>query len=225
MILLAFPGKLPIFPRLVSNLTTNPSFPLELPKGDFDAFIFDCDGTLADTMPTHYRAWQTALGPRVADFPEAMFYELGGVPTSRVVEILNERHGYNMPVEETVAVKEKYFLEFSSEIAAIEPVVALAREWHGRKRMAVASGGHRRIVMNTLRALGIAELFDAIVCSEDYLRGKPHPDPFLEAASRLNVVPERCLVFEDTSTGLAAAKAAGMACVLVPPPPRIPTAG
>jgi HAD superfamily hydrolase (TIGR01509 family) len=76
--------------------------------------------------------------------------------------------------------------------------------------------------MNTLRALGIAELFDAIVCSEDYLRGKPHPDPFLEAASRLNVVPERCLVFEDTSTGLAAAKAAGMACVLVPPPPRNP---
>jgi HAD superfamily hydrolase (TIGR01509 family) len=213
-----------IFPALVSNQTAIQSFPLELPKGDFDAFIFDCDGTLADTMPTHYRAWQTALGQRAADFPEAMFYELGGVPTCRIVEILNERHGYSLPVDETVAVKEKYFLEFSSGIAAIEPVVALAREWHGRKRMAVASGGHQRIVMSTLRALGIAGLFDAIVCSEDYLRGKPHPDPFLEAARRLNVVPERCLVFEDTSTGLAAAKAAGMACVLVPPPQRIPGA-
>ena len=219
-ILLAFPGNLRIFRALVTNQTTTMSFPLELPPGDFDAFIFDCDGTLADTMPTHYRAWQTALGERAADFPEAMFYELGGVPTCRIVEILNERHGCSLPVEETVAVKEKLFLEFSSEVTAIEPVVALAREWHGRKPMAVASGGHRRVVMNTLRALGIAGLFDAIVTSEDYSRGKPHPDPFLEAARRLNVAPEHCLVFEDTTTGLQAAKAAGMACVLVPPPPR-----
>ena len=210
---------------LVSQRTNTASFPLELPEGDFAAFIFDCDGTLADTMPTHYRAWQAALGTRVANFPEAMFYELGGVPTCRIVEILNERHGFDMPVEETVATKERLFLEYSSEIAAIEPVVTIAREWHGRKPMAVASGGHRRIVMSTLRALGIADLFDAIVTSEDYLRGKPHPDPFLEAARRLNVIPERCLVFEDTSTGLQAAKAAGMACVLVPPPPRIPSAG
>ena len=223
-IVLAFCENLRIFRALVSQKTNTTSFPLELPEGDFAAFIFDCDGTLADTMPTHYRAWQTALGTRAANFPEAMFYELGGVPTCRIVEILNERHGYDMPVEETVAAKEKLFLEYSSEVAAIEPVVTLAREWHGRKPMAVASGGHRRIVMSTLRALGIAGLFDAIVTSEDYLRGKPHPDPFLEAARRLNVVPERCLVFEDTSTGLAAAKAAGMACVLVPPPPRLPRA-
>ncbi len=210
---------------LVSQRSTTASFPLELPEGDFAAFIFDCDGTLADTMPTHYRAWQAALGERVANFPEAMFYELGGVPTSRIVEILNERHGFDLNVEATVAAKEKHFLEYSSEVAAIEPVVTIAREWHGRKPLAVASGGHRRIVMSTLRALGIADLFAAIVTSEDYLRGKPHPDPFLEAARRLNVVPERCLVFEDTSTGVQAAKAAGMACVLVPPPPRVPTAG
>lgn len=200
---------------------TNPySFPLELPAGDFDAFIFDCDGTLADTMPTHFKAWQIALGKAAADFPEAMFYELGGVPTSRIVEILNERHGYQLPVEETVNQKEGLFLELSEQIAAIEPVVSLAREYHGRKPLAVASGGHRRIVLNTLRALGIVHLFDAIVCSEDYSRGKPHPDPFLEAARRLGVASERCLVFEDTQTGAQAAAAAGMACVLVPQPTR-----
>ncbi len=202
-------------------LETNPSsFPLELPQGDFAAFIFDCDGTLADTMPTHFKAWQIALGKAAADFPEAMFYELGGVPTSRVVEILNERHGYDLPVYETVEHKEGLFLQMSEEIAAIEPVVALAREYHGRLPLAVASGGHRRIVMNTLRALGIANLFDAIVCSEDYSRGKPHPDPFLEAARRLGVAAEKCLVFEDTATGAQAAAAAGMACVLVPQPKR-----
>jgi beta-phosphoglucomutase family hydrolase len=203
---------------LVSDRTNQPSFSLELPAGDFAAFIFDCDGTLADTMPTHFKAWQIALGKVASDLPEAMFYELGGVPTSRIVEILNERHGYAMPVAETVARKESLFLELSVEIAAIEPVVALAREYHGRKPLAVASGGHRRIVHNTLKALGICHLFNAIVCSEDYSRGKPHPDPFLEAARRLGVVPERCLVFEDTQTGLQAATAAGMTSVLVPAP-------
>ncbi|MDR3401898.1 MAG: HAD family phosphatase [Chthoniobacter sp.] len=196
------------------------TFTLDLPSGDFDAYIFDCDGTLADTMPTHYKAWLTALGDHALNFPEAMFYELGGVPTARIVEILNERHNYNLPVEETVTHKEALFLEMSHEIAAIEPVVSLARQYHGHKPLAVASGGHRRIVMNTLRALGIAELFQAIVCSEDYQRGKPSPDPFLEAALRLDVAPERCLVFEDTATGIAAATAAGMQSVLVPPPKR-----
>lgn len=194
----------------------DPGFPLELPEGDFAAYIFDCDGTLADTMPTHYRAWQMALGVHAQNFPEAMFYELGGVPTARIVEILNERHGLTLPVDETVAHKESVFLELSPQIAAIEPVVALARRFHGKKPLAVASGGHRRIVMNTLRALGIVELFDAIVCSEDYQRGKPSPDPFLEAALRLDVPPEQCLVFEDTATGIAAATAAGMQSVLVP---------
>ena len=90
------------------------------------------------------------------------------------------------------------------------------------KPLAVASGGHRRIVLNTLRALGIVELFQAIVSSEDYQRGKPSPDPFLEAALRLGVPPEQCLVFEDTATGIAAATAAGMQSVLVPPPSRTP---
>ncbi len=172
-------------------------------------------------MPTHFKAWQMALGKAATDFPEAMFYELGGVPTARIVEILNERHGYNIPVAETVSQKENIFLELSGQIAAIEPVVALAREWHGRKPLAVASGGHRRVVHNTLKALGICHLFNAIVCSEDYSRGKPHPDPFLEAARRLGVIPETCLVFEDTQTGVQAATAAGMASVLVPAPRHV----
>lgn len=171
-------------------------------------------------MPTHYKAWLTALGEHAETFPEAMFYEMGGVPTARIVEVLNERHGYDLPVPETVERKEAIFLELSLEIAAIEPVVSLAREFSGKKPLAVASGGHRRIVMNTLRALGIVDLFQAIVCSEDYKLGKPAPDPFLEAAARLGVEPSRCLVFEDTSTGIAAAKAAGMQYVLVPSPFR-----
>lgn len=199
---------------------TPSAFSLELPPGDFAAYIFDCDGTLADTMPTHYKAWLTALGEHADKFPEAMFYELGGVPTARIVELLNERHELRLDVEAIVATKEALFLEMSHHVAAIEPVVALARSYAGLKPMAVASGGHRRIVMNTLRALGIVDLFKVIITSEDYRRGKPAPDPFLEAALRLGVSPEQCLVFEDTSTGIAAATAAGMQSVLVPAPGR-----
>ncbi len=192
---------------------------LEIPPGDFAAYIFDCDGTLADTMPMHYRAWTTALGAHADKFPEALFYELGGVPTMRIVELLNERHSLNLPVEETVRHKEALFLELSPGVAAIEPVVALAREYsRSNKPMAVASGGHRRIVLNTLKAIGIADLFQVVVTAEDCQRGKPAPDPFLEAALRLGVNPSECLVFEDTATGIAAAKAAGMQYVLVPHP-------
>jgi HAD superfamily hydrolase (TIGR01509 family) len=201
----------------------NPSSPsITLPAGDFDAYIFDCDGTLADTMPSHYRAWCAALGEHAQQFPEAMFYELGGVPTARIVEILNERHGFALPIEETIARKEAIFLQLSPAVAAIEPVVALAKQFHGHKPMAVASGGHRRIVMKTLAALGIADLFNVVIASEDYQRGKPAPDPYLEAARRLGVAPEKCLVFEDSATGIAAASAAGMQSVLVPPPERSP---
>ncbi len=197
-----------------------PAPALFIPPGEFDAYIFDCDGTLADTMPTHYRAWCAALGEHAAVFSESIFYELGGTPTARIVEILNERHGFTMPVAETIAYKEELFLSMSDTIAPIESVVAFARKYHGVKPLAVASGGHREIVLTTLRVMGIAELFDTVVGAEDYARGKPSPDPFLEAARRLGVRPERCLVFEDTSTGIAAADAAGMQWVLVPPPAR-----
>jgi beta-phosphoglucomutase-like phosphatase (HAD superfamily) len=188
-----------------------------LPDSDFDGFIFDCDGTLADTMPTHYVAWCRALGENAALFPEPMFYELGGVPTARIIEVLNENHGLNLPVEELVDRKESIFLDLSRDIQPIAPIVTVAQNHYGRIPLAVASGGHRHIVHQTLSTLGITHLFKTIVTSEDYTRGKPHPEPFLTAAERLGVAAERCLVFEDTETGLAAAKAAGMQCVLVPP--------
>jgi len=188
----------------------------QIPEGDFDGYIFDCDGTLADTMPLHYKAWCAALSQYACDFPEALFYELGGVPTERIVEILNERHGRRMPVVETAKYKEGLFLELLPEILPIEPVVEIVRRYHGKKPLAVASGGHRAVVTKTLTALGIADKFDTIVGSEDYQNGKPAPDPYLEAARRIGVAPEKCLVFEDTQTGVAAATAAGMQVVLVP---------
>jgi beta-phosphoglucomutase family hydrolase len=190
---------------------------IKLPDGDFDAYIFDCDGTLADTMPLHYKAWCAALKEHECDFPEALFYELGGVPTARIVEILNERHGYSMPVQETAAFKDNLFIQKIPLTLPIEPVVELVHQFHGSKPMAVASGGTREIVVKILNALGILKKFDAVVTVEDYRHGKPAPDPFLEAARKLAVAPHKCLAFEDTTAGVAAAKAAGMQWVLVRP--------
>ncbi len=189
---------------------------MKIPEGNFEAYIFDCDGTLADTMPLHYRAWCAALAKYSCEFPEPLFYQLGGVPTVRIIEILNERYGLSMPPEQAAREKEALFMELLPEVQPVEMVVEIVRQVHGKLPLAVASGGHREVVQSTLRAIGILDRFETVVGVEDYANGKPAPDPYLEAARRLKVAPERCLVFEDTETGIASATAAGMQSVLVP---------
>ncbi len=189
--------------------------PLQLPAGDFRAFIFDCDGTLADNMHLHYAAWSRTMADFGGSYPEELFYEWGGVPTADIVHRLNERFGLSMEAPEVVERKEHYYRETIPQVGPNEDVTAIVHAYHGRLPLAVASGGHRDLVDRTLHALGIHELFDAVVTAEDYAHGKPSPDPFLQAAELLRVAPEHCLVFEDTATGVAAARAAGMRWVLV----------
>lgn len=188
---------------------------MQLPERDFDAYIFDCDGTLADTMGLHYDAWKMALEPHGADLPEDLYYSWGGRPTREIVEALNEMQGLFMDPEAMTHHKEGLYHSLLPEVRAIEPVVAFARKMHGKKPMAVASGGGRKAVTATLEGLGLIHLFDAIITSEDYVNGKPFPDPYLEAAKRLGVEPVGCLVFEDTEIGRQSAHAAGMECVVV----------
>lgn len=188
---------------------------LSLPAGDFRAFIFDCDGTLADNMHLHYRAWSRAMADFGGTYPEELFYEWGGVPTAEIVRRLNAKFGLALDVDQVVVRKEHYYREMIPGVEPNHDVIKLAREYHGKIPMSVASGGHRDLVDRTLHALGIYGMFTAVIAAEDYDKGKPHPDPFLVAAERMGVAPEHCLVFEDTATGAEAAKAAGMACVLV----------
>lgn len=191
---------------------------LDIPARDFDGYIFDCDGTLADNMPLHYRAWSRAMADFGGKYPEELFYEWGGRPTAHIVAALNERFGLAMAVDAVVRRKEKYYFEMIPEVQPMAEVVDFARATLGKKPLSVASGGHRELVVATLEALGILEWFDAVVCAEDYERGKPHPDPFLLAAKLMGVTPGDCVVFEDSPTGIEAAKAAGMAWVFVSSP-------
>jgi beta-phosphoglucomutase family hydrolase len=179
--------------------------------------VFDCDGTIADTMPLHYQAWVQALGVHEADFPETLFYELAGVPTHAIIEILNERHGYAMPVRQTAEHKDELFVRLLPRVQPIEPVVKLVKMYAGTLPMAVATGGTRSLCSKTLAALGLLEHFTALVTADDVPHGKPAPDIFLEAARRLGVPADQCCAFEDGEPGLAAARAAGMLTIDIRP--------
>jgi beta-phosphoglucomutase family hydrolase len=183
----------------------------------FRGAIFDCDGTLADTMPLHYRAWAQALAERGAEMSEQLFYDLGGVPSKDIARILNERFGYGLDVEETAAAKEAFYEELLPQAQPVERVVHLVREFHGRYPLAVASGGIRRLVDRTIRTLGLEAYFTAVCTAEDIQRGKPDPELFLLAAMRLSVDPRDCIVFEDSDLGLEAARRAGMQAVDIRP--------
>jgi beta-phosphoglucomutase family hydrolase len=191
---------------------------LQLPPGPHDAYLFDCDGTIADSMPLHYIAWKAALAEWNCNFEEKYFYALGGTPIAEIVSILNKQQNLAMPVEEVCARKEALYCEMLPQLKAIPEVVEQIHANHGQIPMAVVSGGARDVVSASLNALNILDRFDLMVCAEDYKKGKPDPEAFLLAAHRLGVAPEKCLVFEDTDLGIQAATAANMSSVKIPPP-------
>jgi len=186
-----------------------------LPPGPFRAYLFDCDGTIADSMPLHYVAWSKALAQWSCEFAEAEFYAWGGMPVAEIVTALNQRHGLVMPVEEVTRRKEACYFESLSRLQPVPEVLEHIELSHGQIPFAVVSGSTRESVTASLRTLHILDRFDTLVCAGDYRRAKPDPEPFLVAAARLGVVPADCLVFEDTEMGIQAATAAGMASVKV----------
>ncbi len=179
--------------------------------------IFDCDGTIVDTMPLHYQAWVAALNEYDCEFPETLFYEMAGIPTIRIIEIFNEKWGYGLPVLEAAQRKESLAEELLPQAGPISPVIDVILHYAGKLPMAVASGTTRRLCSSVLSRLGLTELFQAVVTAEDVVHGKPAPDIFIEAARLIGVAPAECLVYEDADLGLQAARAAGMTAVDIRP--------
>jgi len=177
------------------------------------ALIFDCDGTLADSMPLHWRAWDAVCKRNGIELPEERFYKLGGVPSQKILAMLKQEQGLAFDPAEISRQKEEAYLPLMAEVKLIEPVAAIAREHVGKLPMAVATGGRMKYIRPLLEGLGISDWFQAIVTSDDVKNHKPAPDTFLKAAALLGVPPEDCRAFEDTDLGMEAIRAAHMDAV------------
>ncbi len=192
-----------------------------LPPGDFDGYVFDCDGTLADSMPLHFEAWTSYLEDAAgapSRFTLEMFHAWGGRPEAEIFAALNRDHGYAIDPARGVREKEIRYRALLPRVRPVAAVADLARRLGAAgARMAVGSGSVRAIVEDTLRHLGLRDYFSVIVAAGEVPRGKPAPDVFLRAAEALGVEPTRCLVFEDAPPGFQAAESAGMRWVDVRP--------
>lgn len=193
---------------------------IDFPKEGFDAVIFDCDGTLVDSMPAHFDAWCEALAVFGAGgiFQEDVFFAMGGRPTRDIVVDLNSEYGLSLDPGEVALAKREAFLKKLDQVVFIDEVADYARSLKGKVPMAVASGGSRHVVEKTLKLLDCSDWFDEVVTADDVKNGKPDPEIFLTAAKRLGVDPTRCLVLEDAPPGVIAAQAAGMEVITIPMP-------
>ena len=179
--------------------------------------IFDCDGTLVDTMPLHFLAWVKALDKVGLHFPEERFYSFAGAPTRTIIEIISKEQGIPVDAQAIAVDKEHIYVESLEKLEPIHSVIEIARREKGKRKLAVASGGWKRVVKQSLTVVGIEDLFDAIVGADDVIHGKPAPDVFLKAAELIGIPPENCLVYEDGDMGIVAAKAANMPVIDVRP--------
>jgi HAD superfamily hydrolase (TIGR01509 family) len=172
--------------------------------------IFDCDGTLVDSMSLHMSAWEHAIRVEGGVWDPEFFISQKGMPEEDIVVLYNSRFSTALRPSDTVKTKHGFFRAHAAEFKPIPHVVDVVLKHQGKLPMAVVSGGVREIVEMELKALHIRRFFSVILTADDDIKPKPAPDIFLEAARRLGVAPERCQVFEDGDFGLAAARAAGM---------------
>ena len=172
--------------------------------------IFDCDGTLVDSMPLHMKAWAAAVHSFGATFDPEFFFSKKGMRDTDIVAQFNLQFRKSLSSAAVVRAKDNFFLQHVAGVTPLRIVVDVVRRYHKVLPMAVASGGAREIVERELQVIGIAHFFDVILTADDRFKPKPFPDLFLEAARKIGVQPSLCQVFEDGDLGLQAAENAGM---------------
>jgi HAD superfamily hydrolase (TIGR01549 family) len=194
--------------------------PFSFPLSGFDAVIFDCDGTLVDSMPAHFDAWCEALSLYGAGgvFKEDVFFAMGGRPTLDIVVELNDEYNLKLDPIAVAFAKREAFLKRLNTITLIEEVAKFAESLRGKIPMAIATGGTRMVIEKTLKMVGVSDWFDEVVTAEDVENGKPAPDIFLHAAKLMGVDPAKCLALEDAPSGILAAQRAGMQVLAIPSP-------
>jgi HAD superfamily hydrolase (TIGR01509 family) len=177
------------------------------------ALIFDCDGTLIDSMPLHLEAWKEAFKFFDSPFDEELVFSSRGMKEKDIVELVNKKYKLNIQAEELIKYKHEYFRKNLKMLEPIVPVIEIVHKYKNKLPMAVVSGGVREIINAELNHLSIKDLFQIIMTADDPFKAKPSPDLFLHTAKMLNVEPNVCVVFEDGELGIEAAVNAGMMIV------------
>lgn len=187
------------------------------PTQSYKGYIFDCDGTLVESMPLHFRAWRQAFHAHGApfDFDWELFTSRAGMPLEQTVVALNEQFSVSLDPHQVVAVQRATYRTLLSEVTAIQAVADFAREVARHAPVSVASGGHREEVETSLRNIGLLPIFTCIVTATEVTRGKPDPEILLRCAEGMGIAPRDCLVIEDGALGIEAARRAGMDWVKV----------
>lgn len=174
------------------------------------ALIFDLDGTLVDSMPLHLEAWKEICATKDVAFTSEEFYSLAGVPADRIFKIINDKYGTDFDPQADSLAKEAIYMRKIEHLKVIEPVFAIAKEYHGKLPMSIGTGSPGQHSWEAVRTLGLDQYFDILVSKNDVKEGKPNPETFLKCAEAMDIAPEYCQVFEDGDPGLEAAKTAGM---------------
>ncbi|WP_336761072.1 HAD family phosphatase [Asaia sp. VD9] len=197
--------------------TTPATSEFTLSNHTFDALIFDCDGTIADTLPVHFLTFQEALGEVGYTLERDWYFARTGLSSDKLFNAYEQSFGLILDRPALLARCKLLYQNHLDKLREHSFAATIAREQFGHVPMAVASAGMKSAVTSTLQTLDLLELFDTVVTIEDVKHGKPAPDLYLLAAERLKVAPARCLVFEDTEEGLEAAHNAGMRAIDVRP--------
>lgn len=179
------------------------------PPPEARALIFDCDGTLVDSMGLHRIAWTQILGRFDFSISDAWWDEWAPLPVAPMVRSVIPDASDEL-IADLAEEGHRGFLDCIEFLKPIEPVVAVARRYAGQMPMAVVSGGYHEPVHRSLQATNLHSMFDPIITAQDVVASKPAPDGYLKALELLDVPPHACVVYEDTEAGMAAAAAAGI---------------
>lgn len=181
----------------------------------YEGIIFDMDGTLVDSMPSHLEAWRLTCEHYGYPFDLDYMHSLGGVPTAETVQLLNQKYQLSH-CEQVVSKTKRVFWDNMTLVPSlIEVTVDILHKHYLSKPIGVGTGADRSHAEELLTHHNLLSKLSALVTATDVTKGKPHPETFLAVAEQMNVKPDRCIVFEDTEIGFQAAKRAGMDCVLV----------